>query len=332
MKTHLKIPFLALTLGLMAACAGQVEPPATLQPTIAALPTHIPVRFADDLIQTLAPGDILFQQDHEPGLIRPEVQFPFGRVAPFTLYADGTLIYLEEGSSFDEQQLMETSLSPAQSLALLQKLTDLGFGRLESHTDDCARQADGSSLCVADAATTILRGFLPGGQLHEVKIYHDFANDPQAFQSIQEVLNDYTHPDGRPYQPAVATLFLSPVDSTEGRTPAEWPLDEGWLTPMASGDRLVWFIEGEELRTFLSAAPRNMGDSYFEHAGRLYHAFLVPWLPDMDYKSEIQAEFQPPALDTRESTKTAPVTSRFADCPVPSTDPDTADFRIAFVR
>jgi Tol biopolymer transport system component len=175
----------------------------------------------------------------------------------------------------------------------------------------CQDQPDGTQMCLADAAYTILRGRLPSGELHEVKIYADFANDPAAFQEITATLENYQHPAAVPYQPEAATLFISPLmGEPEGPVPA-WPLEPALLQRANPEQPWATTLEGDALAAFIAGLPRNMGDFPFEYEGQRFNAFLVPWLPGVDYRADIQAEF--PA-----QTPGPAAAGHFSDCPIPS--------------
>ncbi len=294
---------------LLAGCAVAQTAVITPEPPVTAPPVATPSEFSRALLESLDPADILLQRDFEPGLLRPEVFYPFGRVASFTLYADGTLIYLDEGESYDQQQLLTVQLSQDQTLALVQQMLDLGFERLESNTDECQTQADGTSLCVMDAGTSILRVRLPSGELREVKNYHDYANEPQVLVQARSLLDDYVHPSAQLYPVERATLFVARIDKPVGVELEDWPLDPNWLENVVVHTFRVRALSGADLEAVLELMPRNMGDFYIESGGQYYNGFLVPWLPEADYTQAIEAEFPAP---TRGAEDPRPAVSKFS--------------------
>ncbi|MGW8227052.1 MAG: hypothetical protein ACWGOY_15025 [Anaerolineales bacterium] len=312
---------IVLLLVSLTACANNPSLIATDQPEPVMTPTpvvEVPSNEVD--LESLSPYDILVQQDYEPGFFRPEASYEFGRVPPFTLFADGTVIYVQEGATYDQETVMQAKLSPEETLSLLQQVLDYGFEDLESHTDFCQDQGGDEQVCVADAATTILRARLSGGELGEVKIYHDFANNPEAFQNITGFLTSYANDDAQPYQPAGATLFIRQQGEATGVTLLDWPLDADWLSGLEFGEMglVAVPLAGEDLDQYLQAVPRNTGDAFFSLDDQTYAAFLVPWLPGQDFSSDIQEQFPLP-----ENTASPPdQVSTYADCPVIKRSPD----------
>ncbi len=150
---------IGLLVAAFVACSTEPQPTATPAP---------------DTDQFDLP-DVLIQFDYEPTFSTPERFAPFGRVPPFTLLEDGTLIYLDEGGQYDEQRVMEVRLSGDDVEALVQQVLDLGFERLENYSEQCQNLDDGTGMCLADAflyspeSPSPLRRASPGQDLRELR-------------------------------------------------------------------------------------------------------------------------------------------------------------------
>jgi hypothetical protein len=279
----------AMLILILAACVPAqlaVSGGATATPAPTVAPTQ-----AVDPLAGLSQNDILVQFDYEPGFVMPQYQYAFGRVPYFTLYKNGVVIYLDENQDY---KVMQAQMTAEEAKALQQKLLDVGFDKIESHTDFCGIDASGQQSCIADASTNILRVRLASGELREIKNYAGMSDYPATYTAITDMLNQYTHPQAVLYRPKNATLFLSIVPKPEQSSPADWPLSPAYVeAAKTAGDMgfIARAIKSDEVNQYLDQVGNNNMQIVFQLNGQPVAATLIPWLPGVDYSADIQQAF-----------------------------------------
>jgi hypothetical protein len=312
MKSWKKFGLLLLILFLLTACRreSKTEIP-TINPTMTAEislePSATPVSTLPSLTYSpmsftrLTPDTILLQLGFEPTFSTPRYQYPFGRVPELTMLVDGRIFYQDD--LHPDQPLRVAQLSPAEMMELLQEIVDLGINELDSYTDFCLPQEDGSSICVADAAYTIIRQRMPDDSLKEIRSYANFTNQPEILEAIVQRLNNYTHPEAQAYIPEQAALFLQPTQGKLNEPPTPFPL-QGNYAPPALNDSGMWafYLTGADLQTYLQTQEGKYSLAIFDINGETYQAELVSWLPGADYQVDLEAEFPPQKAGEIQST------------------------------
>lgn len=288
-----------LLLAMLAACApaspqvaqpsstpAQPEPPAEE-------PTQAPAAGEDGpftvaFLEQFKPDQVLIQLADEPTFTLPEWRFEFGRVPPFTLLADGRLIYLDENADFT---VMVAQLTPEQTVAMLNQVHAMGFNKLEDYTDMCMKDENGQDMCIADASYYLLRARTEDKALREVRGYANFSNEPKIYEAISALLREFDDTQAVQYVPKGATLFIRPMADAGGATPMEFPLHPGILKQSESKPDgfLAMALNEEQVKAYLSKLTRIGGQEVFEWEGKFFSGRLVPWLPGVDYTEEIRA-------------------------------------------
>lgn len=278
-----RVSFLLIAAALLATCGAVPGPapihePPTSTPAEGAEASGGEVIVAVPIPGVVEPERIRLQLDWEGSTVLP---FAWGDLPELTLLDDGTLIYRDE-------QAMAVRLTEAEAQALIQQVLDLGFERLESHTDRCQEVSDGTSACVMDAAISRIRLRLPGGEMREVNNYAEFANDPDALVAIREFLTDYRSPAATPYIPEKAVLYIRTIGNPGSLELLDWPLDPALLARARGEESYCAQVVGQSEAEALVALPRqSMGFQYFREGSQAWEVVLVPWLPGADYAAAL---------------------------------------------
>lgn len=280
---------------VLAGGEGDEMPPPGELPGMSDAPTNEPgpvlVEQPDfGFIAELPADAILVQQEIEPTFSMPSMMQPFGRVAPFTLYADGRLFMrADEGWN-----IVTTQLSTDEVTALMENLWVAGYGRVGSYEDMCAPGPEGETPCLADAPITVLRVRTGPDDLRTTRHYGNFAEDMAALETVLATLNGYPVEGAELYTPQGATLLVRQAAGAEPQTVAAWPLEVELSSLMPATDAVngmggVVALDAEQAAAMVEALGTNVGTAFVEaEDGTLANVELVPWLPTEDYTEAIQ--------------------------------------------
>jgi hypothetical protein len=205
---------------------------------------------------------------------------PFSQVPPFTLLSDGTLIVAK-----DNGPVTTAKLSRAEADGIIRHVRDLGFDRLESHTDSCQRHGN-IAECVSDAAFTILRVARADGTLREVTTYGGFSNEPAIHTKVVEYLEGYKPTHATPYRPTAGVLHVQ-VDKARPK-PSCPHIDPAILRREAGVTMWAIEIANPALDQVLALAPANRQAFPACAGGVTYQLLFVPTVPGSDLSGELE--------------------------------------------
>jgi hypothetical protein len=252
---------------VLVACSSASKPP-TLVNTTAPDPASPPAV----VVQLLYRGTFM---------IGP----PFSQAPPFTLLADGTVI-----TSVDDAPLVTAKLSHDEVERILRRVRELGFERLESHVESCQHTGKGTSICISDAAFTILRVALPSGKVREVTTYADFSNEPAIHQKIVDYLSSYKPTSATPYRATFGVLHVAvhPASKRPAST-ASCPAIDAAIVHLEPGRTTgALQIDGPALASVLALARGNRRSFIACAEGVSYDLTFVPGVPGTDLSSELE--------------------------------------------
>jgi hypothetical protein len=246
---------------------------------------------APDPRWALTPDDVLLQLELVPTygftLVGNPLR-PHGRVAEFTLYRDGTVIFVERGT--DRIALVVGHVGEDGAADDIAHVRALGVDTLRDHHEHCLSMGRGRT-CVSDSVFKILRARLADGTLRELQNYNGFA--PEHMEMLHAIYDRITaiaasRSPAPLYLPHASTLFVIDADlSPLGKARAiPWPLDDELLAAgVASG---VLALETEDTRAMIAATGTNLvRNVIFRLGDRYVYASVIPWLPHDDHRDAI---------------------------------------------
>ena len=204
---------------------------------------------------------------------------PFSVVPPFTLLDDGTLI-----GAADDEPVYVTKVSHAEVEHIVQHIRELGFDRLQSHTESCKFSPDGTGVCTSDASITILRVASPTGALREVSTYSNFSNEPETHQKIVDYLEKYKIAKTTRYVPTSGVLHVRLEQTVPKACP---PIDAAVLH--VDGKQTMWAfrIDGADLAAVLKLAPATRTTFDVCADGLHFVLAFMPAVPGDDLSGEL---------------------------------------------
>lgn len=231
--------------------------------------------FAATLAEVWQPAleHVVLQLDYEPMWTDawPDYQTPWGHVPQFTLFDDGTAIYLGDEPG-RETAIYVANIDPTESTAILGQVAGLGFDSLVSHEATTFCDEAGNCQEPGRSLYTIIRA-RRDGELRTVKVYHSFSNDLAAFEAIHDLLRYWSAEEALLLEADTTAVYVQPlVDPTVveqslaavARFPAPvgvhfasaWPAD----MELPASDPFI--VSGPELDGLRQAALDSYGSVY----------------------------------------------------------------------
>ncbi|MEM6995706.1 MAG: hypothetical protein AAF721_34675 [Myxococcota bacterium] len=257
-----------------------------------------------DATQALSADDLVVQLEYAPGFAGVDTRDPFdayGRVPTFSMYRDGSVIYVGE-NEHGEHGLFVAQRGEMAVTETLQHILALGFEDIEGHEETCIERPTGR-LCASDSATLVLRVRV-GETMREIRNYAGWAKahgaQLAAIYDRIELLGQPSPWGTRPFVPLAATLYTRTLRPSAEAAECDrvgiepWRLDASMFEHAFAANRTTSAVRGEPLRRLTAVLGNGVGRyACFGLGDRTLRAELVPWLPGVDHHEAIAAAARP---------------------------------------
>lgn len=301
----MRLPALAAALSIAVvatACSGgatpsATTPPATSNPTPVITPTAAPT--GDVVVHPTGATDIILRYDVAGGFV--PVEFFAAHVPAFTLYGDGTAVFVS--------QAVDTSMKQAQGAGTNQPLRTLKLPESEIQAlllfalRDCGlalAKTEYTNQMVADAPTTTFTVNAEGDSKTVSAYALGFTNEPgpdtailNALGRLAERLGNFDQNGSITSEPYVAKAFRATLTWQQGGVQgvqiSAWPWEdltvEDFTFP-ADPNQLpqgIHLITADQVAALnIAGAENGLNSGFWTQAddGRIYSLSIRPLLPE----------------------------------------------------
>lgn len=245
-----------------------------------------------------SPAPLLVQLDWVQAAWAPLIQREaFARLPEFTLYADGTVVYIADPAPGpDPDSYLTATLTTSEAAGIRKHVLDLGFASLETDTTFSTRSPDPPNVVTERGNDSIISMRMDDDELRTVRNNGFWANYPDTLKAIYEYLALWSSPKGIPYEPHTATVAVDShwkaVRTADPVAPV-WPLKESLVSASPSTKHpggAPFIIDGAQYATLMhTAEPWLRGRMSFSQGEFVYLVVVRPWLPGEDFTAPLES-------------------------------------------